>query len=111
MASVPFRPLASSQGRDGACGLQAGSVGPPGFSLPLIGSAPGSGTSTISHLRWCEELDEFHEPWNERRGRRDHYGDGFALRCLELNQECVKFIIKIVIPPWLLLTAKKQVRP
>ena len=56
-------------------------VGPPGSRLPL--QPPGSGTSTICHLRWQEELDEFHELWREQRGRRDHCGDGFASRCLD----------------------------
>ena len=48
-------------------GIRAGLVGPPGFSLPLTVQAPGSGTSTINHLQWREELGEFHEPWYEQR--------------------------------------------
>ena len=84
MASVLFRPLASSQGRrDAARGQRAGSVGPPGFSLASSYRLPGPvPVQSGLHNQWHEELGEFHEPWTQQHGRRDHCGDGFALRCL-----------------------------
>ena len=33
--------------------------------LAFLLQAPGSGTSTISHHQWHEELDEFRKPWTE----------------------------------------------
>ena len=38
MVVAPSSPLTSSQGRGVACVLQVVSAGPPGISLPLIGS-------------------------------------------------------------------------
>ena len=86
------------------------SVGPPGSRLPHD-QPPGSGIGTIYHLRWQEEPSGFRKPCLWRRGRRDHYGDGFALGCLDgwpvamhgqkslVNQKWTESIIKTVIPP------------
>ena len=49
MAPVPFRTLASSQMRDAVRGQRAGSVGPPGCSLPLICSILGPVLDLWSH--------------------------------------------------------------